>query len=223
MPRQWVKEELKRDPLKNFVEEAVPYIKLHKEKVITAISVAIVILIIALFTLGRMKRSSQLAKEQVGFAAIYLTAGLVDRVIQSCDQAIQSNPPAIQSGYANFYKAEALYIKKNYDEAAKHYQNALPLLRKKEDMSVMIIFGIGSSLEAANKYQEAIGSYKQLIDEYPAHYLVPEAQLGVARCYEMAGDIASAIPYYQTVGSLHPTTIYKDISDARLSALQKAH
>ncbi|MBI5574157.1 MAG: tetratricopeptide repeat protein, partial [Elusimicrobia bacterium] len=114
-----------------------------------------------------------------------------------------------------------LYLKKNYDEAVKHYQNALPLLRKKEDLGAMIIFGIGVSQEAALKYQEAIATYKQLTDEYSAHYLVPESQLGLARCYEATGDVQSAISYYQTVGSLHPTTIYKNISDARIKLLQR--
>jgi len=166
-----------------------------------------------------MKKASQLADEQVGFAAMYLRAGYVDQTIQLCDQIIQTHPAGTQGGYANFYKAEALYLKKNYGEAVKHYQNALPLLRKKEDIGAMIIFGIGVSQEAAAKYQEAINSYKQLTDEYSAHYLVPEAQLGLARCYEATGDVQSAISYYQTVGSFHPTTIYKNISDARLNAL----
>ncbi|MDO8734653.1 MAG: tetratricopeptide repeat protein [Elusimicrobiota bacterium] len=219
MPRQWVKEELRHDPLRNFVEKAIPYIQSHKETVIATVAGVIIIIAITLLTANRMKKASLLADEQVGFAAMYLRAGYVDQTIQLCDQIIQTHPAGIQGGYANFYKAEALYLKKNYAEAVKHYQNALPLLRKKEDMGAMIIFGIGVAQEAAAKYQEAIAAYKQLTDEYSAHYLVAEAQLGLARCYEASGDVQSAITYYQTVGSLHPTTIYKNISDARLSVL----
>jgi len=221
MPRQWVKEELRHDPLKNFIEKAVPYIKSHKETVIASAAGVIIVMAIIFITANRMKKASQLADEQVGFAAMYLRAGYVDQTIQLCDQILQQYPSGIQGGYANFYKAEALYLKKNYDEAVKHYQNALPLLRKKEDIGVMIIFGIAVTQEAAAKYQEAIVTYKQLTDEYSAHYLVPESQLGLARCYEASGDVQSAIAYYQTVGSLHPTTIYKNISDARLKLLQK--
>ena len=223
MPRQWVKEELRHDPLRNFVEKAIHYIQSHKETVIASVVGVVIIIAITLLTANRMKKASLLADEQVGFAAMYLRAGYVDQTIQLCDQIIQSHPAGIQGGYANFYKAEALYSKKNYDEAVKHYQNALPLLRKKEDLGAMIIFGIGVSQEAAAKYQEAIATYKQLTDEYSAHYLVPEAQLGLARCYEASGDVQSAIAYYQTVGSLHPATIYKNISDARLNALTGTH
>lgn len=220
MPRQWVKEELKKDPLRNFIEKAVPYVKSHKETVIASAAVVVIVIAIILITTNRMKKASLLADEQVGFAAMYLRAGYLDQTIQLCDQIIQTHPSGIQGGYASFYKAEAMYLKKNYDEATKSYQNALPLLRKKEDIGAMIIFGIGNSNEAAGKYQEAINSYKQLTDEYSAHYLVPEAQLGLARCYEASGDLQSAISYYQTVGSLHPTTIYKNISDARIKILQ---
>jgi len=219
MPRQWVKEELRHDPLRNFVEKAIPFVKSHKETVLASAAGIVIIIAITLLTANRMKKASLLADEQVGFAAMYLRAGYVDQTIQLCDQILQSHPAGIQGGYANFYKAESLYLKKNYDEAIKQYQNALPLLREKEDMGAMLIFGIGVSQEAAAKYQEAISSYKQLTDEYPAHYLVPEAQLGLARCYEATGDVQSAISYYQTVGSFHPATIYKNISDARLSAL----
>ena len=222
MPRQWVKEELEHDALKSFIDSTITYIKSHRETVTASASVVAVIFVIALFTLSRMKRSSQLADEQVGFAAMYLRGGYVDQVIQVCDKVLSQHPSGIQGGYANFYKAEALNIKKNYEEAAKHYQNALPLLRKKEDFGAMIIFDTGNSFESAGKYQEAISSYKQLTGEHSAHYLVPEAQLGLARCYEAVGDIQSAITYYQTVGSLHPTTIYRNIADTRINILGRA-
>lgn len=221
MARQWVKEELKHDPLRNFISTAIPYIKSHRETVIAAGTVAVIIIAITLITVNRMKKSSRLADEQVGFAAMYLRAGYVDQSMQLCDQVLQQHPAGVQGGYANFYKAESLYLKKNYDEAVKYYRNALPLLKKKEDMGAMILFNIGNSNEQAGKYQEAISSYKQLTDEYSANYLVPEAQLGLARCYETLGDAQSAISYYQTVGSLHPATIYKNVADARLNVLQK--
>ncbi|HAM38410.1 MAG: hypothetical protein A2474_05060 [Elusimicrobia bacterium RIFOXYC2_FULL_34_12] len=219
MPRQWVKDELKKDFLKHFVEISVSFVKSHKETVIASVVVLLIITVISIVTLNRLKKSSELSLEQVGFASMYLKAGYIDQTIQLCDQIIQAHPSGIQGGYANFYKAEALYIKKSYEEAVKFYQNALPLLRKKEDLGTMILFSIGNSYENAQKYQEALNSFKQIVDEYPSHYLVPEAQLGIARCYESIGDIKSAISYYQTVSSLNPTTEYKTMADARLKIL----
>jgi len=222
MPSQWVKEELKHDPVRNFLEKAIPFVKSHKESVLASLAIAVIIFIIALVTFNRWQKASELADEQVGFAEMYLRSGYVDQTIQLCDQVLQQHPAGIQGGYANFYKAEALSLKKNYEEAATYFQNALPLLKEKEDMGAIIIFDTANSLESAGKYQEAISSYKQLTEEYSAHYLVPEAQLGIARCYEAVGDANSAISYYQTVGSLNLSTAYKNIADARLKVLQKS-
>lgn len=220
MPRQWVKEELRKDFLRNFVERAVPYVKSHRETVIAALAVVVIIIIVAAVTFNRFRKASQLATEKAGFAGMYLKAGYVDQTIKLCDDMVKTHPSGIQGGYAYFYKAEAVYLKKNYEEAAELYKKALPLLRKKEDMGAMILFSMANAYESAGKHRDAISTYKQLTDEYSAHYLVPEAQLGLARCYEATGDTQSAVSYYQTVGSLHPTTKYKTIADARIKALQ---
>ncbi|MEW6557651.1 MAG: tetratricopeptide repeat protein [Elusimicrobiota bacterium] len=220
MARQWVKDELKKDFLINFIEIAIPYIKAHRDVIIASVAVAGIIIIIAVISINRLTKASQLATEQIGFASMYLRAGYLDQTIQLCDQIIQAHPTGLQGGYAHFYKAEALHHKKNYEEAVKSYQTALPLLKKKEDLGAMILFDIGNSQESAGKYQDAITTYKQLLNDYSAHYLVPEAQLGLARCCEAVDDIQSAISYYQTVGSLNPTTVYKNIADARLKILQ---
>lgn len=220
MPRQWVKEELKHDFLRNILERAVPYVKTHRDSVIASGVVVIIVIAIASITITRFKASSQLATEQAGFAGMFLRAGQFDKTIQLCDQIIQTHPSGIQGGFAHFYRAESYYVKGNYDEALNSYRAALPLLRKKEDFKPMILFSMAAAYEAANKLQQAIAAYKQLIDEHSAHYLVPEAQMGMARCYELTGDVQSAVSYYQTVGSLHPTTIYKTVADARINALQ---
>jgi tetratricopeptide (TPR) repeat protein len=221
MARQWIKEELKKDFFQNFIEKTVPYVKSHREQVIVMIAVVVIIIVITIVTINRLKESSQLANEQVGFAAMYLRGGYADQTIKICDEIIQTHPSGIQGGYAYFYKAESLFLKKNYEEAIKAYQNALPLLRKKEDMGAMILFSMGNSYENSGKYQDALNTFKQLTDEFSAHYLVPEVQIAIARCYEILGDIQSAISYYQTVGSLHPTTVYKNIADSRLQVLEK--
>lgn len=220
MPRQWVKEELKHDFLRNIVEKAVPYVKMHRDAVIASGVVGIIVIAIASITITRFREASRLATEQAGFAGMFLRAGQFDKAIQLCDQIIQTHPSGIQGGYAHFYRAESYYVKGNYDEAVNSYRAALPLLQKKEDFKPMLLFSMASAYESANKPQQALASYKQLIDEHSAHYLVPEAQLGMARCYEMLGDVQSAVSYYQTAGSLHPTTIYKAVADARINALQ---
>ena len=61
MPRQWVKEELRHDPLRNFVEKAIPFVKSHKETVLASAAGIVIIIAITLLTANRMKKASLLA------------------------------------------------------------------------------------------------------------------------------------------------------------------
>ena len=220
MPSQWVKEELKKDFLASFIEKTIGYFKSNREKAITYVVVAFVVVIILYITIVRFHKASELAYEQVGFTAIYLKSGDFDQTIKLADQVLNTHPGGVQGGYANFYKGEALYRKKSFEEAVKSYALALPALKKVQDIGTMVLFDIGKSYEAAAKYKEAITYYKKLADEYPAHYLVVESQMGQARCYEALGDIKTAIVLYQNVASLNSTTMYKSIAEARLRGLQ---
>ena len=220
MPSQWVKEELKKDFLVRLTEKTIEYFKSNREKAITYAVVAFIVIIIVYITIIRFHKASELAYEQVGFTSIYLKSGDFDQTINLADQVIKTHPGGVQGGYANFYKGEALYHKGNFEEAAKSYAVALPLLKKVQDMGAMIFFNIGKSYEAAAKYNEAITYYKKLADEYSAHYLIAESQMGQARCYESLGDIKTAIAIYQNVASLNSTTMYKNIAEAKLRGLQ---
>jgi tetratricopeptide (TPR) repeat protein len=220
MPRQWVKEEVKKDFLRDVIEKSVDYIKNNREKSIIALAVAVIIVVVATMTVNRFNKAAALADEQVGFVALYLKSGAVDQAIQLADQVVSMHPGGRQGGYANFYKGEALFRKKDYENAAKYYSIALPLLQKTQDLGAIILLDIGKSYEAAGKYQQALSSYKELTDKYSSHYTVPDAQMGMARCYEITGDIKAAVTAYQNIASMNSATIYRTMAEARLRMLQ---
>ncbi len=219
MPRQWVKEELKKDFLASSVENTIDYFKANRDKSIAFAAVVFVALFIIYIMVNRFQKAAALADEQNGFTAIYLKSGDFDHAIALADQVLNTHPGGVQGGYANLYKAEAFYRKGNYDEAAKSYSAALPLLKKVQDMGAMILFDIAMSYESGAKYDKALAYYKQLADEYPAHYLLPEAQVGQARCYEAAGNVKAAMVMYQNLASMNPDTSYKSLADFKMRGL----
>lgn len=220
MPSQWVKEELKKDFLLSSVEKTIEYFKTNRDKAIAGGVIVFVVVVIAYLSAARFHKSNDLAYEQVGYTAIYLKSGDFDATIKLADQILSSHPGGVQGGYARFYKGEALYRKGNFEEAAKSYLAALPYLKKVQDMGAMILFDTGNSYESAGKYSEAIANYKKFAEEYPAHYLLAECQLGQARCLEAAGDIKAAAELYQNIASLNSTTMYKSVAEAKLRELQ---
>jgi len=222
MPSHWVKEELKKDFLASSIEKTIDYFKANREKSIAFVVVAVVIIFMAYAMINRFHKASELAYEQVGFTAIYLKTGDFDQTIKLADQVLSAHPGGIQGGYANFYKGEALYRKGNFEEAAKAYLAAMPLLRKIQDMGAMILFDVGISYESGAKFNEAITYYKKLADEYPAHYIIPESQMNQAKCYEALGDVKTAAAIYQNVASLNSTTMYKNLAEAKLRGIQPA-
>jgi len=219
MPRQWVKEELKKDFLASSIEKTVGYFKANRDRAIAFAAVIAVAIFAIYIMVNRFQKAAELADEQVGFTSIYLKSGDFDHAISLADQVLQSHPGGIQAGYANFYKGEALYRKSNFDDAAKSYIAALPLLKKVQDMGAMILFDTAISYESAAKYDQAFAYYKKLSDEYPAHYLLTEAQVGQARCYEATGNIKAAMAMYENVASMNPDTLYKSVAESKLRTL----
>lgn len=218
--RQWLKKELKKDFLKTWVEKSIKFTQSNKEKVIAGTAITLVLVIIASLTITRLKKAAELAYEQTGISAIYLKSGDYDRALQLAEQVIQTQRSGLQTGYAYFYKAEAHYYKKEYDAAAEAYIMALPLLKKKSDLGAMILFDIGRSFEAAGKYAEALGYYRQLLDDYPAHFLESDTQMSVARCYELTGEPDKAALIYQNISSLATATLYQSMAEFRLQNMK---
>ncbi|OQA92515.1 MAG: Tetratricopeptide repeat protein [Elusimicrobia bacterium ADurb.Bin231] len=216
MTRQWVKEELKKDYLKAAVEMVINYSKRKKEYILYAAISVFVVSAIAFITYSRFKKATELAYEKVGFAELFLKSGDMDRSIELADQVLAVHPRGIPAGYANYFKAESLYKKKQYEAAAKSYVAAFDILRKVKDIGPMLLASAANSYESFGQYKDAIVYYKKLLDDYSEHFLAVEARMGLARCFELSGDNQSAINIYRNVISLNSPSLYKSIAEHKL-------
>jgi len=85
-----------------------------------------------------------------------------DESLQHFQDALLDDP---ENPVGHYNVGEALYKKKNYEEALKSYEKALS--SQDIDMREKIYYNLGNSYYQLNKYQEAIQSYIKALDLDP--------------------------------------------------------
>jgi TolA-binding protein len=114
---------------------------------------------------------------------------------------IQQYPSHPKSGDAKYYQAEAEYRLGNYTESMRVYQEAAksPHAAKKEES----LYGIAWSFYKQGKFQQAIGSFEQLLVEYPKGKFVLDARSRMGDAYFFLKDYKKAVNSYRKVISLY--------------------
>ncbi|HCJ66969.1 MAG TPA: hypothetical protein DHV62_06510 [Elusimicrobia bacterium] len=220
MPKAWVRKELKKEPLSNFVTKIIPWILAHRETALSIIATLVIVVGLGVYFFYHLKKIDTRAWERLSFAQAHQQRNLSDQAINLYNEIIQRYPRAKATSYALFYKAETLYQQKKYTEASQTYQNFLQKYRKKRLLLPLAYLGLGTSLESENKYLEAINIYQEFVNKFPEHFLTPEVYLSLGRCYQISGQKNEAINTYNKVVTSYPGSNWQKIAEIHLKMLQ---
>jgi TolA-binding protein len=80
--------------------------------------------------------------------------------------------------------------------------------------------GIAQCLEELTRYDDAAQRYLMVQQEHPESPLAPDALLGAARCYELAGDLQMAESTYGKLLDLYPDASQASIARIRRLEMQ---
>lgn len=72
----------------------------------------------------------------------------------------------------------------------------------------LAMIALARKLYDEGRYVEAISIYKEFIEQYPKHKLVPPASISLAYCYEELGDTKEAENLFMRVKEEFPNTIW---------------
>lgn len=221
MPKAWVRKELKKEPLSNFVEKIIPWVLAHRETALSILTTLVIVVGLAVYFFHHLKKIDVRAWEKLSFAQAHQQRNLSDQAINFYNEIIDRYPRTKTATYALFYKAETLYQQKKYTEASQTYRNFLQKYPRKKMLLPLAYIGLGTSLESENKYLEAINIYQEFVNKFPEHFLTPGVYLSLGRCYQINGQKNETINIYNKVVTSYPGSNWQKIAENCLKNLKE--
>jgi len=197
MAKQWVKKELRRDPLASFVVAVYGAVNKNRS---TALSAAVVVVVCAVF--GAIILSAHRKNVNEAFADIIRAQTVVysrpDMALSLCDKVLSAfNDSSNINALALYVKGDALFVKGDFDGAGKTYKSALPHIQ--DEFKPNVLLGMAKNEESLGDMEGALQNYREFISSYDRHYLSPDAYLSVARILVKAGRIEEAAQYIEVI------------------------
>jgi len=69
-----------------------------------------------------------------------------------------------------------------------------------------VAYLLGQFAQELGQWDEAIASYRLIVQQFPDHSLAADAQYKLAQCHEEAGDFAAALEAYVTLAATYPNS-----------------
>ena len=197
MARQWVKKEVRRDPLVSFATGVERFVK---EKTQTALYIAGAVVAALIF--AGILLSAHIKNRDSAYASL-LRAGTnifsnPDYALSLCDKLLSEKQHSADThALARFIKGDALFVKEDYEGAFGMYSAARDRLAK--DLIPDVIYAQGKSKESLGQFNEAISFYQEFIADHDSHHLAPEVYLSMARIFAVTGNQQQAAVYAELV------------------------
>jgi TolA-binding protein len=117
---------------------------------------------------------------------------------------------------ATFMAASALFATGRYDSAMVYFDRYLDLGKRRPEFTVSAEMGMAQCMEELGRYGEAADRYLKVQREHPDAALAPDALLGAARAYELAGDLETAMVIYEDLVETYPESSQAAIAEMPL-------
>jgi TolA-binding protein len=149
-----------------------------------------------------------------------MRSGNVGNAIQAYTNIIERYRGTWSHSDATFFMANAQFSTGRYDSALVTFETYLDLGRRRDQFTVSSRMGIAQCLEELTRYDDAAQRYLMVQQEHPESPLAPDALLGAARCYELAGDLQMAESTYGKLLDLYPDASQASIARIRRLEMQ---
>jgi TolA-binding protein len=218
--RKLTKKEIKEDEVAEFFVDVGHFVGDHWKKIVGGLVVAV----IAVAILGTWKHERGKAEAEAETwlwrANLDMRSGNVGNAIQAYTNIIERYRGTWSHSDATFFMANAQFSTGRYDSALVTFETYLDLGRRRDQFTVSSRMGIAQCLEELTRYDDAAQRYLMVQQEHPESPLAPDALLGAARCYELAGDLQMAESTYGKLLDLYPDASQASIARIRRLEMQ---
>jgi|YNPMSStandDraft_1061717.scaffolds.fasta_scaffold36219_2 tetratricopeptide (TPR) repeat protein len=210
------KSDIKKNVLKDFALLLRHFVIEHKNAVIVALGIFLIILIaIPLYLNSYEKKVNEANKYFEAGLGAYRKAilekelsneeriSLMQQSINTFQYVIdqyKNTPPAAD---ALFYQANIYYDLNDFNNALKKYQEYFEKY-KRSYFADYALLNIGKCYEQLNNFQGAINAYTELLKKYKKRNNVPSAMFNLAKIYELSNNFNEAFKYYNQLISQYP-------------------
>jgi tetratricopeptide (TPR) repeat protein len=214
----------------------------YMRAILLTIGSAVVVWFLVYGISGWMEHKSQAAAEQFGKAVKIYDADLTtdDTAAKSEDETprFKTEKERADAAFAALdelnkkwsgsdvardslvFRAGIFFDLGRYPEATDTYRKFLDQLKNKDvPLAALAKEGIGLSLEAQGKLDEALTAYTQL-EPSSGDFYKDRAMYAQARIYQKKGDKEKAKSIYQQILTKQPQTLLKDEIQTRLASLE---
>ncbi len=202
--RKLTKKEIKEDRVAEFFVEMVQYTRENSKRIVGIALVGVVALLIATVAIRERRAAENEAEVWVWRANMDMKTGNVGSAMQAYSAVIERYRGTWGHSDASFFLANARFAVGQYDSARVQFGKYLNLGKRRREFTVSSKEGIAQCLEELGGYREGAESYLKVQREHPDSPLAPDALMGAARCYRLAGDLASAENAYNNLLEIYP-------------------
>jgi outer membrane protein assembly factor BamD (BamD/ComL family) len=212
--RKLTKQEIKEDKVAEFFVQTAQYVRENSKRLAGIALVALVVIVIVTLAVRQRRMAENEADVWVWRANMDMKVGNVGSAMQAYSAVIERYRGTWGHSDATFFMANARFATGRYDSALVLFENYLNLGKRRSEFTISAKEGIAQCLEEMARYRDAADSYLKVQREHPDSPLAPDALMGAARCYRLAGDLVAAESAYSDLLDLYP-----DASQATLAKM----
>lgn len=180
MSKQWVRQQIRRDEMKDGLEVLVGWISDNRQKAAAIGGGVVAVVLAAGIVVYQVRASRAAAWERLSVAQTYAYSGKPDTALEQVKQLAEQQPNTSAAGYATVFSGDILYQRGQYKEAAGQFSKVIERGNPKA-LQPVALSGLTLSQESENDYAQAIITAERFLEAYPDHYLAPQVHSSLAR------------------------------------------
>ena len=214
MGKQWARQELKRNELADRVENVAITVQANQQAAMAIAGGVVAVAVIAVGVWLHLSKSRNEAWEKLAIAQSMAYSGQAKQALEQLQPVTDGS--SIPSAYAQLFAADVRFKTGEYKEAAAGYQKLIDRGSPKSLVPVAMA-DLGLALEASGDCKGAIEANQRLLDTFQDHFMAPQAQASMVRCYAATGQPTQAKSTLDRIVLLYPESYWAQWAKERLN------
>lgn len=217
MAKQWIKQQVKRNELQEYVDRGALWALGNRQTVLMAAGGVLAVLVIAGMFLYKNSSGQTAAWDRLSVAQGYAYGGQADASLEQIKGLETEHTGAKASGFGQLFAGDIYFQRGSYKETTETYSK---ILERGEPRALVpyALSGTALAQESAGQCGESAATSQKFLDTYSDHLLAPQVHASLARCLNNLGQTDQAKTTYQKITLQYPDTYWARWAQARLSA-----